>query len=76
MGIQTEELPDGLIIHGGTVRGGEVESYGDHRIAMAFAVAGLAAEGPITINDAQCAGVSYPGFFADFKELGANFTLE
>ena len=76
VGIQTEELPDGLIIHGGTVRGGEVESYGDHRIAMAFAVAGLAAEGPITINDAQCAGVSYPGFFADFKELGANFTLE
>ena len=76
VGIKTEELPDGLIIHGGTVQPGTVDSHNDHRIAMAFAVAGLAASGPITITRAECAGVSYPGFFDDFTKLGANFKME
>ena len=43
---------------------------------MAFAVAGLAADGPIKITNAECAGVSYPGFFDDFIRLGANFKME
>ena len=76
LGIAAEELPDGLVIHGGRVRSGRVSSHGDHRIAMAFAVAGLAAEGPVEIDDAECAGVSYPRFFDDFAALGADFTLE
>jgi len=76
LGIAAEELPDGLVVHGGRVRGGRVSSHGDHRIAMAFAVAGLAAEGPVEIDDAACAGVSYPRFFDDFSALGADFTLE
>ena len=54
---------------------GTVDSHNDHRIAMAFAVAGLAANEPIVINNAECAGVSYPGFFDDFKQLGANFKM-
>ena len=76
LGIKVQELPDGLIIHGGKMHGGTGNSNGDHRIAMAFAVAGLAADEPVTINDAECAGVSYPGFFDDFRKLGANFTLD
>ena len=55
---------------------GTVDSHNDHRIAMAFAVAGLAAEGPVSITNAECAGVSYPGFFDDFIKLGANFQME
>ena len=76
IGIAAEELPDGLIIHGGKVRGGRVSSHGDHRIAMAFAVAGLAASAPVEIEDAECAGVSYPRFFDDFTALGADFIRE
>lgn len=73
MGIQVEEHPDGMTIRGGVLRGAEVESYKDHRIAMALAAAGLAAEGKTVIRDAECAGVTYPGFFSDFKRLGASF---
>jgi 3-phosphoshikimate 1-carboxyvinyltransferase len=76
IGIAAEELPDGLVIHGGKVRGGRVSSHGDHRVAMAFAVAGLAAQEPIEIEDAECAGVSYPRFFDDFTALGADFIRE
>ena len=76
IGIAAEELPDGLVIHGGKVRGGRVSSHGDHRIAMALAVAGLAASGPVEIEDAECAGVSYPRFFDDFTALGADFIRE
>lgn len=75
-GIRTEELPDGLIIHGGRMHRAEINSYKDHRIAMAFAVAGLASDEPLTICDAECAAVSYPGFFDDFKKLGATFVME
>jgi len=76
IGIAAEELPDGLVIHGGKVRGGRVKSHGDHRIAMAFAVAGLAAAEPVEVEDAECAGVSYPRFFDDFTALGADFIRE
>ena len=73
MGIRIEEHPDGMTIYGGTLKGTAVESYKDHRIAMALAVAGLAAEGETVIHEAECAGVTYPGFFADFRKLGASF---
>jgi len=45
------------------LRGGVVDSFGDHRIAMAFAVAALFAEGPVTIERPECAAISFPGFF-------------
>ena len=72
MGATVEERPDGLRVEGrraGKLRGAEIEPRGDHRIAMAFAVAGLAAEGPSIIRDADCAGVSYPTFFEDLNRL-------
>ncbi|MGB7029035.1 MAG: 3-phosphoshikimate 1-carboxyvinyltransferase [Candidatus Acidiferrum sp.] len=65
MGATVEERPDGLKVEGrraGKLHGAEIEPHGDHRIAMAFAVAGLAAEGATMIRDADCAGVSYPTF--------------
>ena len=72
MGAKVEERPDGLKVAGrraGKLHGAEIEPRGDHRIAMAFAVAALAAEGPTTIRDAQCAGVSYPGFYDDLARV-------
>jgi 3-phosphoshikimate 1-carboxyvinyltransferase len=72
MGAKVEERPDGLKVEGrraGKLRGAEIEPHGDHRIAMAFAVAGLGAEGETVIRDAECAGVSYPAFFADLERL-------
>lgn len=72
MNATVEERPDGLHVEGrsaGKLRGAEIEPHGDHRIAMAFAVAALAAEGPTTIRDADCAGVSYPTFFDDLQRV-------
>jgi 3-phosphoshikimate 1-carboxyvinyltransferase len=72
MGATVEERPDGLRVQGrsaGKLHGAEIEPRGDHRIAMAFAVAGLAAEGETVIRDADCAGVSYPTFFEDLNRL-------
>jgi 3-phosphoshikimate 1-carboxyvinyltransferase len=72
MGATVEERPDGLKVAGrsaGKLHGAEIEPRGDHRIAMAFAVAGLAAEGETVIRDAECAGVSYPKFFEDLNRL-------
>jgi len=63
MGAQVIELNDGLEIHGrGSLRGARVASFGDHRIAMAFAVAGLFADGETIVQDAQCVHESYPDF--------------
>jgi 3-phosphoshikimate 1-carboxyvinyltransferase len=73
MGAKVEERPDGLRVEGrnaGKLHGAEIEPHGDHRIAMAFAVAGLAAEGETVIRDADCAGVSYPAFFEELRRLG------
>jgi 3-phosphoshikimate 1-carboxyvinyltransferase len=70
MGATVEERPDGLKVAGrtaGPLRGAEIDPHGDHRIAMAFAVAALAAEGATTIRDADCAAVSYPAFFTDLE---------
>jgi len=72
MGAQVEERPDGLKVEGrgaGKLHGAEIEPRGDHRIAMALAVAGLAAEGNTVIRDADCAGVSFPDFFAELNRL-------
>ena len=62
LGIQTEVLEDGIVIQGGRVKGGEVDSHGDHRIAMAFSVAGLAAESDVVVNDCANVATSFPGF--------------
>jgi 3-phosphoshikimate 1-carboxyvinyltransferase len=70
MGATIEERPDGVSVHGPTqLRGASVDSHGDHRVAMALAVAGLVASGPTTIEGADCVAVSYPNFFAQLQEL-------
>ena len=63
MGARVEEYQDGLVIAGGyPLRGAVVSSFGDHRIAMAFAIAGLFAEGETVVEDCACIDTSYPGF--------------
>ena len=70
MGAQVEEFEDGLKIPGGqTLRGAELDSFGDHRIAMAFAIAALRAEGETLIEGAESAAISYPAFFENLEEL-------
>jgi 3-phosphoshikimate 1-carboxyvinyltransferase len=72
MGAKVEERPDGLRVEGrkaGKLRGAEIDPRGDHRIAMAFAVAALAAEGASVIRDADCAAVSFPAFFDELNRL-------
>ena len=64
MGVQAEELPDGFVVPGRQkFRAAEIDSYGDHRIAMAFAVAALRADGPCVIREAEAASVSFPEFW-------------
>ena len=71
MNIKVELKDDFMFVTGGTVKGAKVNSYNDHRIAMAEAVAALGATGPVFIKDSHCIGKSYPGFFNDLRNLGA-----
>jgi 3-phosphoshikimate 1-carboxyvinyltransferase len=65
LGARVHELPDGLVVEGGApLRGARLRSHGDHRIAMALAVAALAADGPTEIDGADCVDVSFPEFFS------------
>ena len=71
LGADVMELPDGLIINGRpSLRGGEADSFGDHRIAMALAIAALKCEGTVTLHGAQAVQKSYPGFWEDYQQLG------
>ena len=70
MGAKIEEKKDGLIIHGKTkLKGAQVESWGDHRIAMTLAVAGLIAEGETNIKNVECVETSFPGFYKLLKSI-------
>ena len=69
MGAKVSEFDDGLKIERSDLMGATIDSFGDHRIAMAFAVAGLLATGEIEIVGAECAAVSYPGFFEDLASV-------
>jgi len=62
LGIEARETPDGIVIRGGSLRGGEVDSHGDHRVAMSFAMAALAASEPVTVRDCKNVDTSFPGF--------------
>ncbi len=62
LGVSATPRPDGIVIEGGSMGGGEVESHGDHRIAMAFSVASLRASAPIRIRDCANVATSFPGF--------------
>lgn len=70
MGVKVEELEDGFIIEGSkNVRGARIETYGDHRIAMAFAIAGLVIEDELVIDHPECVAVSYPQFWEHILEV-------
>ena len=66
-----EELPDGLVIQGGhSLEAAVCESHGDHRIAMAMAIAGLLTEGQTVVKNTECVDVSFPGFYETLCSLG------
>ena len=69
-GVDVEETFDGFILNGGPLRGASPRVYGDHRLVMAFAVAGALADGPSVIRDAEVCGISYPSFCDDLATLG------
>lgn len=70
MGTDIEGTEDGMIIHGGKpLHGAVIDSHLDHRIAMAFAVASLIAEGTTTVTNAECVDISYPNFYSDLNML-------
>jgi 3-phosphoshikimate 1-carboxyvinyltransferase len=70
MGAEVEEFPDGLRVKGRqSLRGAEIASHDDHRIAMAFAVAGLVAQGTTVIRDSACVEISFPSFFAELARV-------
>ena len=72
LGISVEPRADGVVIEGGQLQGGQVDSHGDHRIAMAFAIAGLRATSPVVIDDCANVDTSFPGFVALAKQSGMN----
>ena len=76
LGVQADATPDGIVIKGGPIGSGCVESHGDHRIAMAFAVASLRAQGTITINDCDNVNTSFPGFSDLASHAGFNIRQE
>jgi 3-phosphoshikimate 1-carboxyvinyltransferase len=70
LGVEVREYPDGIDIRGTSeLRGGIVDSYGDHRIAMSFSIAALIAAQKITINNSSCVDISFPGFYAQLQGL-------
>lgn len=72
LGVDAVATPDGMIINGGSIGGGTVDTFFDHRIAMAFCVASLRSEKPVVIKDTQHVETSFPGFFALCSKLGLN----
>ena len=76
LGIQVDETKDGATVHGGQFSGGSVDSFGDHRIAMALAVAAITASGPVTISNIDAVETSFPGFAEVMGLLGTNISVE
>jgi len=72
IGARIQQQPDGMNITGGTgITGGEARSHGDHRLAMALAIAALAGSGDVNIGDADAVSVSYPQFWSDLERLSS-----
>ena len=76
LGIDVTACDDGMVVNGGQLQGGIVESHGDHRIAMAFAVAGMLASGPVHIRDCANVATSFPGFVELARQAGMNISYE
>lgn len=76
LGVKAEPTPDGIVIHGGPIGGGEVWAHGDHRIAMSFSVASLRATAPIRIHDCANVATSFPNFLALSEQVGIRVAKE
>ena len=76
LGVDVTELEDGMVVNGGEFHGGVVDSHGDHRIAMAFAVAGMLATEPVHIKDCANVATSFPGFVELARNAGMNISYE
>jgi len=72
LGIQVDETEDGATVHGGQFRGGEVQSHGDHRVAMSLAVAATVADDSVTVHDVAAVNTSFPGFTECLRQLGVD----
>ena len=72
LGIQVDETDDGATVHGGQFHGGEVDSHGDHRVAMSLAVAATVADSAVTVNDVAAVNTSFPGFTDCLGKLGVD----
>ena len=75
LGVHAIATPDGMVIQPRQIKGGKVDSHGDHRIAMAFAIAALRASGPIYINDCANVNTSFPSFVNLARSLGLNISV-
>lgn len=75
LGIVVETVEDGMQLTGGHLDGGIVDSFGDHRIAMAFTVAGCVARAPVTVTDCGCVATSFPNFVSLAQTMGMEITL-
>ena len=74
LGAHIEAREDGFVVEGPTrLRGGVVDSHGDHRLAMALTVAGLVTDGAVVVQHTECTHDSYPGFFGQMRTLGADY---
>jgi len=76
VGVTVEPRPDGMLVHGGKIRGGRVDSHGDHRVAMAMAVAGTVSAEGIVIENTENVGTSFPGFAAAARSVGMSVVEE
>ncbi|WXL27344.1 bifunctional prephenate dehydrogenase/3-phosphoshikimate 1-carboxyvinyltransferase [Ectopseudomonas mendocina] len=76
LGVKAEPTPDGIIIEGGSIGGGEVWGHGDHRIAMSFSIASLRATAPIRIHDCANVATSFPNFLALSAQVGIRVAEE
>jgi 3-phosphoshikimate 1-carboxyvinyltransferase len=76
LGIEARATEDGMIVHGGRLTSGHVSSHADHRIAMAFAIAGLRAAGPIVVKDCANVETSFPGFVPLARSIGLAIDVE
>jgi 3-phosphoshikimate 1-carboxyvinyltransferase len=75
MGIDVKELPDGMVVQGGKLRGANVSGHYDHRVVMALTLAGINASGETVIDGAEAAEITYPSFVEDFVGLGADINV-
>jgi len=75
LGGEARELPGGLVVQGGGLKGGRAHGHGDHRVVMACALAGLAAETPVEVDTAEAVSVTFPDFVQLMNQTGARMTL-